>query len=69
MVPKNDRFWKGFLSAPCLAEVDEVLFCRRVVELVAPRFTEGIADQLAIGQVSALYARHMGLKQRPPVGI
>ena len=66
---KNHRFRQGFLSAPRLAEVDEVLFCRRVVQLVAPRFAEGIADQLAVGQLAALYARHMSLKQRPPVGI
>lgn len=50
------------LTSPRFTEVDEVPFCRRIVQLVAPRFAEGIADQLAIGQVSALYARHMALK-------
>jgi hypothetical protein len=57
------------LTSPCFTEVDEVLFCRRIVQLVAPQFAKGIADQLAIGQLAALYARHMSLKQRPPVGI
>lgn len=60
--PKNHRYWQGFLSAPRLAEVDKMALGCRVVQLVAPRFAEGITDQLAIGQVSALYARHMGLK-------
>ena len=66
---KNHRFWEGFLSAPRLAEVDKVALGCCVVQLAAPRFAESIADQLAIGQLAALYARHMSLKQRPPVGI
>lgn len=56
-------------APPRLTEVDEMALGCRVVQLVAARFTEGIADQLAIGQLAALYARHMSLKQRPPVGI
>jgi hypothetical protein len=56
-------------APPRFAEINEVLFCCRVVQLVAAHFAEGIADQPAIGQLAALYARHMSLKQRPPVGI
>jgi hypothetical protein len=66
---KNEGFWKGLLSAPGLTEVDEMALSCRIVQLVTSRFTEGIAGQLAIGQLAALYARHMGLKERTPTGI